>query len=190
MFDRARAEFLAVHLRDRAELASQRAAAAGLDDVGGRELPVIAEKLLAWHWEVTEVNESVGVVDRLETAAHEIGHEFIPNHLDLVNHYSVEMLSAFPGHESRVAAPANRPNAPIAKVIGQIVPALCLAGHHSDPNQFRRLIKVERLELFLDDLDLFEVGRGQSGDHGQVEMMSVFGAFEALNLEAFRRDKK
>src|SRR5882672_4011053 len=134
MLDRATAELLAVHLRDRAELAAQRTASDGLYDVAYRALPVIAEKLLARHRHIFKVYQFVGAVNLLEIAGHEIGHEFVPDRFGFVDHHGVEMFGAFLGQKSRVAAAAYYPNAPFAEVVGQIIAALGLAGHHSDPD--------------------------------------------------------
>src|SRR5262249_8849371 len=157
------------HLCDRAELATQRATAAGLD--GLAESGGLPEEVLARHGQVFEVDELVGAINRLEPAGHEIGHYPIPEHFGLVDHDRIEVFGAFVRHKGRVTAAADGPNSPFAEVVGQVVAALGLAGHHGDPYQVRRLVEVKRFEFLLDDLDLLEVGRGKRRDHGQVEVM-------------------
>ena len=89
-----------------------------------------------------------------------------------------------------MAAAADGAHAPLAEVVGQLVAALGLAGHHGDPHQVGRLVEVERLELLLDDLDVLEIGCGERGNQSQVEVVGVLGTLEALNLQTFRRDEQ
>src|SRR5262245_24687343 len=100
------------------------------------------------------------------------------------------MFGAFLWQERRMAAAANRPDASLAEMVGQKIASLGLAGHHGDTDHISRFIEAQRFESFLNDLNFIEPGGSQSGYQGQIKMMSVFGSFESLNQQSFRRDKQ
>ena len=174
--DRPPPRALAVERRHAAELAVEMATARG-ERALPRHVGVLAEQIHPRRLVMVQRRELLHLVMPLHAPLLEVLHQPWPGLLGLARHDGVAVPQSLVGAIGGMHAAQHDRHAPLPKLVGELVGAGRIAGHHRNPDHVRRVVEVDLADGLVLDLDI-PMLRRVGGDRGQTE----FGKPDRLPL--------
>ena len=172
--DGARTELATAEVRNRAGVAAETAAAAGMEEIDHRHSLVVVEVALvevaaARPYVLNGRHLSHIVIDLLQFAAQEVLHDLFHAPLALAEEEAIDVLHHVLGMKHRRDAARHDELAAFVVFISNLPAALDLRRkHHRERHDVARLVEVDFLDVLVGERDIDIIRQGSSESHWAV----------------------